>query len=250
MTEISIKIKGLKQTGSKAGKKKKGKKVMAKPKTKTESYLEKLKGREYSYNTSPFYDYKTGLQPTYIYRQQTIPQLQQDAKHTDLITLLEEFKKKDMREQTGKLKHDSPPPLPFWPGVNDRLVSEKTLKTYKPKVDEPDEEQNDAPPVPPFPQESKKEMQWPLITDVTTAEKSKELILTQELAKNKSTQLSNAKAGLKKALEREELENLGLQEIDPKAKSSSVYKTRIEQYTVEKEQLKTQIKNLKNELDI
>lgn len=119
MAEISIKIKGLKQVDS-SKKKKKEKKVMTKPKTKTESYLEKLKAREYSYNTSPFYDYKTGLQPTYITRQQTIPQLQQDTKHLDLITLLEDIKKKDRMEQTGKFNNQ------------DRLLSDETIR---PKVD-------------------------------------------------------------------------------------------------------------------
>jgi hypothetical protein len=118
MSEISIKIKG---PISRVVKTKKKAKAPVKPKTKTEAYLEKLKAREYSYNTSPFYDYKTGLQPTYITRQQTIPQLQQDTKHLDLITLLEDIKKKDREEQTGKLNHDSSPPVPFWPGVNDPI---------------------------------------------------------------------------------------------------------------------------------
>jgi hypothetical protein len=133
MAEISIKIKGLKQFDS-SKKKKKEKKVMTKPKTKTDSYLEKIKAREYSFNMSPFYDYKTGLQPTYITRQPMVPQLQQDAKHLDLITLLEEFKKKDMREQTGKLKHDS---SPFWPGVNDpinRLVSDQQFPVRRTRL--------------------------------------------------------------------------------------------------------------------
>ena len=111
MSEISIKIKG---PISRVVKTKKKAKAPVKPKTKTEAYLEKLKAREYSYNTSPFYDYKTGLQPTYITRQQTIPQLQQDTKHLDLITLLEDIKKKDRREQTGKFNHD-------------RLLSEETI---------------------------------------------------------------------------------------------------------------------------
>lgn len=144
MTEISIKIKGLKQTGSKAGKKKKGKKVMAKPKTKTESYLEKLKGREYSYNTSPFYDYKTGLQPTYIYRQQTIPQLQQDSKHNELIKYLEDIKKSDRELQTLKFRNTDPPPIPYFPKTTSSIIAKDITESeaLKEELDEVKKEQN------------------------------------------------------------------------------------------------------------
>ena len=128
MSEISIKIKGLKQVRAKKQKKK----AKVKPKTKTENYLEKLKGREYSYNTSPFYDYTSGLQPTYIYRQQTIPQLQQDAKHQDLIKYLEDMKKNDRESQTGKIRHTDPP-VPHFP---EHLLNQ-------PKQDEEEDEDED-----------------------------------------------------------------------------------------------------------
>ena len=217
MSEISIKIKGpiskvvkTKKPGSKnqTGSKGAGKaKAKAKPKTKTEAYLEKLKGREYSYNTSPFYDYKTGLQPTYIYRQQTIPQLQQDAKHIDLIKYLEDMKKNDRESQTGKLTYTEYPP-------------EKTS-----------EEQKTTGIIP--------------VEDVTKLEQYKEFLELKNKLQNTSSNLSKAKTSLKDATEREELENLGLQEINKKAKPSSEYEKRVNLLEANKQKLETQIKDLK-----
>ena len=276
MAEISIKIKGLKQFDS-SKKKKKEKKVMTKPKTKTEAYLEKIKAREYSFNMSPFYDYKTGLQPTYITRQPMVPQLQQDAKHLDLITLLEEFKKKDMREQTGKLKHDS---SPFWPGVNDpinRLVSDQTipgsenqtgftgrLGDNKPKVDEAGEEldeEQDAKSTPQVmdydAQASKKELEQK--EEELKEEKEKQEKLSKELAKkeeenkkrvelknledqlkNVGPQLSNAKSDLNKAIEKGKK--------SPNAVPSSKQQTRVNQLTAKKEQLETQKEQIETQI--
>ena len=276
MAEISIKIKGLKQFDS-SKKKKKEKKVMTKPKTKTDSYLEKIKAREYSFNMSPFYDYKTGLQPTYITRQPMVPQLQQDAKHLDLITLLEEFKKKDMREQTGKLKHDS---SPFWPGVNDpinRLVSDQTipgsenqtgftgrLGDNKPKVDEAGEEldeEQDAKSTPQVmdydAQASKKELEQKeeeLKEEIEKQEKlSKELAKKEEenkkrgqlknledQLKNVGPQLSHAKSDLNKAIEKGKK--------SPNAVPSSKQQTRINQLTAKKEQLETQKEQIETQI--
>ena len=115
MSEISIKIKGPISKVRNTKTKKKAKARTTKPKTKTENYLEKLKGREYSYNVSPFYDYKSSLQPTYIYRQQTIPQLQQDSKNSDLIKYLEDLKKSDRELQTLKFRNTDPPTPPHFP---------------------------------------------------------------------------------------------------------------------------------------
>ena len=229
MSEISIKIKGpiskvvkTKKPGSKnqTGSKGAGKaKAKAKPKTKTEAYLEKLKGREYSYNTSPFYDYKTGLQPTYIYRQQTIPQLQQDAKHTDLIKYLEDMKKNDKESQTGKLTYTERP----------RLTDK-------------------GPPVPNFPEESEDEQKTTGIIpveDVTKLEQYKEFLELKNKLQNTSSNLSKAKTKLEEATERETLENLGLQKINKKAIPSSEYEKRVNLLEANKQKLETQIKDLK-----
>ena len=131
MSEISIKIKG---PITKVRNTKTKKKAKAKPKTKTEAYLEKLKGREYSYNVSPFYDYKTSLQPTYIYRQPTIPQLQQDSKNSELIKYLEDMKKNDRELQTGKITYTGPPAPPHFP---EHLLNQ-------PKQDEEEDEDEET----------------------------------------------------------------------------------------------------------
>ena len=136
MSEISIKIKG---PISKVRNTKTKKKAKAKPKTKTETYLEKLKGAEYSYNVSPFYDYKTSLQPTYIYRQQTIPQLQQDSKHNELIKYLEDLKKSDRELQTLKFRNTDPPPVQYFP---EHLLNQPKQEP-KQEDEEKDEEEDE-----------------------------------------------------------------------------------------------------------
>ena len=219
MSEISIKIKGPISRVVKT--KKKAKARTGKPKTKTENYLEKLKGREFSYNTSPFYDYKAGLQPTYIYRQQTIPQLQQDNKHTDLIKYLENMKKSDRESQTGKFRNTGPPPIPYFPDLY--------------SVDEPNEDEQ-------------KTSSGVILEDITKQEEHKKLLKLIKQINNTNVKISLAKSKYEKAKEAENIDpDYTLDDDEP---LSSKYQKNIDALKKAREAFKTEKKALEINLGI